>query len=101
MHDADSDALLEKEPLLAGCYAASLRYLSAMGSNSGKPLLRLISPDLIQEQDRDDRTVMGFNLHASEPTQADDRQGLERTLRYMGRPPLSADRLKRHQMGII
>jgi hypothetical protein len=94
MHDAESDALLEKEPLLAKCYAASLRYLSALGKNSGKPLLRLISPELIQEETRDDRTVMGFNLHASEATEADDRQSLERTLRYMGRPPLSADRLK-------
>jgi hypothetical protein len=95
MNDVESDGLFEKEPLLAKCYAASLQYMSALGRNSGKPLLRLISPDLIQEDTRDDRTVMGFNLHASEPTEADDRQSLERTLRYMGRPPLSADRLER------
>lgn len=99
MHDMESDVLLEKEPLLAKCYAASLRYMSAFGRNSGKPLLRLISPDLIQEDTGDDRTVMGFNLHASEATEADDRQSLERTLRYMGRPPLSADRLEMAQDG--
>lgn len=93
MQDVESDGLLDREPLLAKCYAASLRYLSALGQNSGKPLLRLISPDLIQEETRDDRSVMGFNLHASEATDADDRDGLERTLRYMGRPPLSANRL--------
>jgi hypothetical protein len=93
MDDGESDALLDKEPLLAKCYAASLRYLSAIGHKSGKPLLRLISPDLIQEESRDERSVMGFNLHASEATEANDRQSLERTLRYMGRPPLSADRL--------
>lgn len=37
---------------------------------------------------------MGFNLHASEAIEADDRESLERILRYMGRPPLSRDRLK-------
>lgn len=37
---------------------------------------------------------MGFNLHASEAVLAHDRPGLERILRYMGRPPLSAYRLK-------
>lgn len=98
VHDAESDALLEREPLLAKCYATSLQYMSALEKNSGKPLLRLISPDLIQDEALDGRTVMGFNLHASEPTEADDRQGLERTLRYMGRPLLSADRLEKLRM---
>jgi hypothetical protein len=90
----DFDAFLDREPLLAKCYAASLRYLSALGQNAGKPLLRLISPDLIKEDSIDERTVMGFNLHASEAIEAHDRKGLERTIRYMGRPPLSVDRLK-------
>jgi|GEM_PF-2160615 len=76
----DSDPLLAREPLLAKCYAASLHYLSALGQNAGKPLLRLISPDLIQEDSIDDRTVMGFNLHASKAFEAIDRKGLERTI---------------------
>ncbi len=92
--DFESDSLLEKEPLLAKCYMASIRYLRALGEQSGKPLLRLISPEHIKEE-VDDRTVMGFNLHASKAIEAADRAGLERTLRYMGRPPLSAERLKR------
>lgn len=90
----DSDALLDREPLLAKCYTASLRYLSALGENAGKPLLRLISPELIKEDLIDERTVMGFNLHASDAIEAHDRNGLERTLRYMGRPPLAMERLK-------
>lgn len=93
MGDFESDALAEKEPLLAKCYAASIRYLSAIGNNAGKPLERLISPSLIQENLLDDRTIMGFNLHASVAIEAEDRNGLERTLRYMGRSPLSRDRL--------
>ena len=44
MDDLESDALAEKESLLAKCYAASIRSLSAIGN--------------------DDRTIMGFNLHA-------------------------------------
>ena len=48
MHELECDDILAKEPLLAKCYAASIRYLSVLGTNSGKPLLRLISPELIQ-----------------------------------------------------
>lgn len=95
INKTDNDALKEKERLLAKCYAASIRSLIALGNNAGKPLWRrLISPDLIKEEHRDDRTIMGFNLHASKAIEADDRDGLERILRYMGHPPLSKDRLK-------
>jgi len=38
-------------------------------------------------------TVAGFNLHAGTSIGAEDRVGLENLLRYMGRPPLSAERL--------
>jgi hypothetical protein len=93
MSNSESDVFAEKEPLLAKCYAASIRYLSTMGNNAGKPLQRLISPDLIRESSIDDGTILGFNLHASDAIEADDRTALERTLRYMGRPPLSKDRL--------
>ncbi len=37
MHDLECDGLLDKQPMLAKCYAASIRYLSALGINSGKP----------------------------------------------------------------
>jgi putative transposase/transposase-like zinc-binding protein len=92
--DTESDNLFEKEPLLAKCYMASIRYLSALGEKAGRPLLRLISPAHIKEE-VDDRTLMGFNLYASTAIEPNDRAGLERTLRYMGRPPLSSERLKR------
>ncbi len=94
MHDLECDSLLDKQPMLAKCYAASIRYLSALGINSGKPLLRLISPELIKTDIYEEGTVLGFNLHASPATEAHDRRGLERILRYMGRPPLSSHRLQ-------
>ena len=69
------------QPMLAKCYAASIRYLSAIGMNSGKPLLRLKSPELIKSDIFEEGTMLGFNLHASPAIGAHDRQGLERILR--------------------
>ena len=94
MEELESNGLIEKEPLLAKCYAASISHQSALGRNAGKPLLRVISQDLEKGKSLEDQNVMGFNLHASLAIEAHDRPGLERTLRYMGRPPLSAERLK-------
>lgn len=91
--ETDVDVLEEKEPLLAKCYAASIRSLTALGINAGKPLMRMLAPELKREEYRDDRTLMGFNLHASKAIEADDRAGLERILRHMGRPPSSKERL--------
>ena len=48
---------------------------------------------------REERTVAGFNLHVSIPIQGDDRRGLERQLQYMGRPPLSEQRLSKTSDG--
>ena len=36
-NDLDHDALVSKEPMLAKCCEASIRYLSALGTNAGKP----------------------------------------------------------------
>jgi len=94
MDELEANGLLEKEPLLAKCYAASISHQSALGRNAGKLLMRLISHDLIKGERLEDHNVMGFNLHASLAIEAHDRPGLERTLRYMGRPPLSAEHLK-------
>jgi hypothetical protein len=44
---------------------------------------------------------MGFNLHASKPIEAPDRLGLERQLRYMGRPPISEGRLEQTSDGRV
>jgi hypothetical protein len=80
--------------MLAKCYEASIRYLSALGTSAGKPLLRIISQNQTDVDERFERTVAGFNLHASIAIEGHDRRALERILRYMGRPPLSNDRLR-------
>jgi Putative transposase len=92
----------EKNPLLAACYKASLLYLKALGEQAGQPLMRIISESSVKDNsERCLRTVMGFNLHASNPIEANDRQGLERQLRYMGRPPISESRLEQTSDGHI
>ncbi len=37
----EEDALQQEQPLLASCYASSLRYLTAFGNNAGRPLMRV------------------------------------------------------------
>ena len=92
VQDLDEQAFGQEEPLLAACYAASIRYLTALGQRAGLPLMRVIDgPVELDDNDRAARTVAGYNLHGSIPIAGDDRRGLERQLRYMGRPlmPLS------------
>jgi hypothetical protein len=62
--------------------------------------MRLIDgPSVEDGGERELRTVAGFNLHVSIPIEGDDRKALERQLRYMGRPPLSAQRLSKSADG--
>ena len=65
--------------------------------------MRIISEPGVEDNrsERELRTVMGFNLHASKPIEAHDRLGLERQLRYMGRPPISESRLEQTLDGHI
>ncbi|MEI6806676.1 MAG: transposase, partial [Myxococcaceae bacterium] len=91
--------LNQEQSLLAHCYNSSLRYLSAFGPNAGKPLMRVFENMPVYNQSREERTVAGFNLHASIGIAAEDRQGLERLLGYMGRPPLSENRLSKTKDG--
>jgi hypothetical protein len=97
----DDEAFAQKEPLLASCYAASIRYLTALGHRAGQQLMRVFSELPTYGDTREERTVAGFNLHVSIPIEGDDRRGLERQLRYMGRPPLSEERLSKTSDGKI
>ena len=96
MEQMDTDAFGQEEPLLAACYSSSIRYLTAMGHRAGQPLMRVIDgPEKPFDGERAARTVAGYNLHVSNAIESQDRKGLERQLRYMGRPPLSEQRLSK------
>lgn len=73
---------------------SKMSWQSALGRKAAKPLLRVVFQDLVKGENPEDQKVTGFNLHVSLSIEAHERPGLERTLRYMGRPPLSAERLK-------
>ena len=96
------DECSEQHDLLFACYTASVRYQTALGPDIGRPLLRDFGEQpLGKKKDREERTVEGFNLHVSRPIGTNDRTGLERQLRYMGRPPLSDERLTMTAQGKI
>lgn len=101
MGEINEDDLSQTHPPLAACYSASIRYTKALGKQAGQPLMRVLSDPVPNEDSRESRTVAGFNLHVSIPLEADDRRCLERLLRYMGRPPLSQERLSKTPDGNI
>ena len=98
------DPLLMDEPLLAGCYGASVQGRIATGPRAGQrverygglaglPVAEVASPQCAQ--------VDGFSLHANTAIAADQRDRLERVARYIARPPVANDRLELHSDGKI
>jgi len=93
-------ALLQREPLLFDCAAASMQGLELFGTRAGQRQLLLgTSAGFVDHEaraglGRRPRPPHGFDLHASTRVSASDRGGLERMCRYLLRPPLSNDRLE-------
>jgi len=98
--DLDSDKLSEQEPLLSACLQASAQNTLALGPRAGKSPLALGAEPFANRSRRQAQTrgplhvhYDGLDLHAAQLIDADDRQQLERVLRYVLRPPLSEQRL--------
>jgi hypothetical protein len=94
--ESGQDNLASDEPALAVISQASVRRLVATGPRRGLPIRRLGRAARPLERAITGRRcaqVEGLNLHANVRVAANDRAGLETLCRYMGRPPLSADRL--------
>jgi len=86
--------------LLAACYQASVQNRIALGERAGQRVERLadllrIERDLnrVERRGKLHAHYDGFDLHAKQRIHQNDREQLERTLRYCARPPLSEDRL--------
>ena len=90
------DAYAAQDPVLASLSSASIQRRVALGPRRGFPLRRLVADSPVEARilGRRCAQVEGFNLHANTRVPADDRQGLENLCRYVGRPPLSDDRLE-------
>ena len=94
--DGESDALATDEPLLAACYATSLRNSDTLGDRAGQPSLRLIGEPPASSPSRRGVAVQhqGFSLHVGDQIDGRDRKRLEQLIRYVARPPIATDRLR-------
>jgi hypothetical protein len=99
------DELARDNPGMAALYAAAVQGRAAMGELAGRRIARLgreaLAADSIESGTSRCATLGGFSLHAGVSVGANDRRGLERLCRYMGRPPLAADRLEQLADGRI
>ena len=99
------DELSRENPVLAALYAAAVQGRTAMGAEAGQRTTRLgnaaLAFDPATVGSSRCATLGGFSLHAGVAVGAADREGLERLLRYMGRPALAAERLERLADGRI
>lgn len=104
MQGTEAHPLELAEPALAACYAAAAQGVLALGAPSGEPPLRLVvSPGAPRTGSEDGDVpaaqVRGINVHAKQLVDGRDRLQLERLCRYILRPPLAQDRLRRRADG--
>ncbi len=97
----DVDGLLQQEPLLAECAASSLMDTTLFGEQAGQRTLKLRDVSAPTSANGRLRPGHGFDIHAGVRIRANDRKGLERLARYIGRPPISDDRLSRDSNGYV
>jgi len=104
--DADGeDDLSRDNPVMAALYAAAVQGRIAMGADAGQRITRLgnaaLAVDPVESGSSRCATLAGFSFHAGVAIGANDRAGLERVCRYMGRPALACERLERLNDGRI
>jgi ribosomal protein S27E len=91
------DPFVEASPALAAACGASVQGISAFGPRTGQRVRRIgEEPDETGEVPKRKRHArhQGFDLHAGAPIRAEERDRLERMLRYMLRPPIAESRLR-------
>ena len=95
---AAADPLMAEEPWLAALAAASACGRQILGSEAGRPLLRLgdrVDPEELPTDTPLCVRVAGVSLHAAVTVPARDRRRLERLCRYVARPAVASERLSR------
>ncbi len=100
-HDADAsprDPVVDEFPVLAGISSASIQGRIALGPRAGARVWRLgeepDAPWLLSSGPRHAH-LAGFDLHANVAVPAADRARLEQLCRYLLRPAVAQDRLRR------
>jgi hypothetical protein len=95
--DGWEDPFVEESPSLAAACGASVQGISAFGPRTGQRVRRIgEEPDEIVKVLKRKRHAryQGFDLHAGAPAKAEERDHLERMLRYLLRPPIAESRLR-------
>jgi hypothetical protein len=100
--DPSEDRFAVDEPFLATVAQASIAGLLCMGPNAGQRPMRLFGRAARRDEERADKgpkNGYGFDVHAGTRAAAKDKKARERLCRYLLRPPLSNDRLRRSADG--
>ncbi|MCK9462554.1 MAG: transposase, partial [Proteobacteria bacterium] len=95
--DGWDDPFVEESPALAAASGASVQGISAFGPRTGQRVRRIgEEPDEIVKAPKRKRHAryQGFDLHAGAPAKPEERDRLERMLRYLLRPPIAESRLR-------
>lgn len=94
-----ADPVTRDAGLMAALYSASVRGQIATGPRTGQKVMRF--GDYVEVEHLEAVTTTrcvtlgGLSLHANVAVPAGDRQRLERVCRYVARPPVATERLKR------
>ncbi|MCA9632821.1 MAG: transposase, partial [Myxococcales bacterium] len=109
--DGADPELLEgyEDSALPGLWSASLLSQTVAGDNSTKKVPRLVEREgasakreaLELPRGALVASANGYSLHAATRIEADDRDALERLIRYMARPPLAQGRLMLREDGKV
>ena len=95
---AQADPVVEESPVLAGLSGASIQGRIALGPRAGARVWRVgddpDAPWVLSTAPRHAH-LAGFDLHANVAVPAVDRPRLEQLCRYLFRPAIAQDRLRR------
>jgi hypothetical protein len=90
------DSLQEEEPVLAHLLQASVLGVAALGERAGKRIRRVLQDPAPGQRTGDlCFASRGFSLHAARRVRPEQTSKLEELCRYMLRPPVANNRLKR------
>src|SRR5437879_8029341 len=92
------DPVAEESPMLAGISNAPIQGRIALGPRAGRRVWRVgeepDKPWVLSSSPRQAH-IAGFDLHANVAVPAGDRGRLEQLCRYLLRPPVAQERLRR------
>ncbi len=88
------DPLSRQSPLLAACVAASVQNKTALGERAGQYVRKLgVHPLEAQVTGYKSAAFKGFSLHGGVAVGVQERDKLERLIRYVARPSVALERM--------